>query len=510
MTRLVVGPFNRVEGDLEVTLDVDDGHVRSAQVNAPMFRGFEQILLGRDALDALVVVPRICGICSVSQSAAAAAALARAMGVTPPPDGWRVAQLIQATENLADHLTHFYTFFMPDFAREAYRGHAWFEAVHARFKATVGSAVRDALPARMAFMQAMGLLAGKWPHTLTLQPGGTAQALQASQRLRLVALLAEFRRWLEERLFGDVLEAVVALPDAAALRRWVAARLAQAGTTPADLPLFLQVADDLQLWQTGRATDRYLATDSYLGVDGPLMRGGVWADGRVQPFDPSDVAEDLTHAWLAADGPVQSPSQGLTVPLVDKPGAYTWCKAPRWRGQVLETGALARQMVDGLPLLRDVVAQHGGSVAARVLARLVEVARVLPPARGRRRGRLDRRHPQDGRGVLRPAAVRGGAGGEKRQAGGDAEVHLQRAHLDVRRAGGVRPPRRHPGGEPGAGRPGRQERGRNCAARRWSTCSPTRPRASRRAASCATCTASASTTASCTSSAATRRRCRWR
>jgi Ni,Fe-hydrogenase I large subunit len=119
MTRLVVGPFNRVEGDLEVTLDVDDGHVRSAQVNAPMFRGFEQILLGRDALDALVVVPRICGICSVSQSAAAAAALARAMGVTPPPDGWRVAQLIQATENLADHLTHFYTFFMPDFAREA-------------------------------------------------------------------------------------------------------------------------------------------------------------------------------------------------------------------------------------------------------------------------------------------------------------------------------------------------------------------------------------------------------
>jgi hydrogenase large subunit len=378
MTRLVVGPFNRVEGDLEVTLDVDGGHVRSAQVNAPMFRGFEQILLGRDALDALVVVPRICGICSVSQSAAAAAALARAMGVQAPPDGWRVAQLIQATENLADHLTHFYTFFMPDFAREAYRGHAWFEAVHARFKATVGSAVRDALPARMAFMQAMGLLAGKWPHTLTLQPGGTAQALQASQRLRLVALLAEFRRWLEERLFGDVLEAVAALPDADALRRWAAARLAPSGTTPADLPLFLRVADDLQLWHTGRATDRYLATDAYPGADGPLMRGGVWADGRVQPFDPSDVAEDLTHAWLAAPDPVQPPSEGLTVPLVDKPGAYTWCKAPRWRGQVLETGALARQMVDGLPVLRDVVAQHGGSVAARVLARLVEVARVLP------------------------------------------------------------------------------------------------------------------------------------
>jgi hydrogenase large subunit len=46
MTRLVVGPFNRVEGDLEVTLDVADGAVRAAYVNSPMYRGFEQILQG--------------------------------------------------------------------------------------------------------------------------------------------------------------------------------------------------------------------------------------------------------------------------------------------------------------------------------------------------------------------------------------------------------------------------------------------------------------------------------
>ncbi|MEZ5617482.1 MAG: hypothetical protein R3E40_04290 [Rhodocyclaceae bacterium] len=78
---------------------------------------------------------------------------------------------------------------------------------------------------------------------------------------------------------------------------------------------------------------------------------------------------------------------------------------------------------------------------------------------------------------------------------------------DVR---GVRPPRRHPGGEPGPGRPRRQERGRTARHPARSISSPTRLRASRRNASCATCTANASTTASCTSSAATRRRCRWR
>ena len=79
MTRLVVGPFNRVEGDLEVTLDVSDGRVAAAYVSSPLYRGFEQILIDKAPLDALVFVPRICGICSVAQSAAAAKALAGAM-----------------------------------------------------------------------------------------------------------------------------------------------------------------------------------------------------------------------------------------------------------------------------------------------------------------------------------------------------------------------------------------------------------------------------------------------
>ncbi len=84
-TRLIVGPFNRVEGDLEVHLDVADGAVRSARVNAPLFRGFERMLMGRPPSDALTLTPRICGICSISQSAAAARALAAAGGTPRPP-----------------------------------------------------------------------------------------------------------------------------------------------------------------------------------------------------------------------------------------------------------------------------------------------------------------------------------------------------------------------------------------------------------------------------------------
>ena len=74
-TRRVVGPFNRVEGDLEITLEIAAGRIDAAYVNSPLYRGFEQILQGKMPADALTLVPRICGISSVAQSMASALAL---------------------------------------------------------------------------------------------------------------------------------------------------------------------------------------------------------------------------------------------------------------------------------------------------------------------------------------------------------------------------------------------------------------------------------------------------
>lgn len=367
-TRLV-GPFNRVEGDLEVRLEVEDGRVGAAYVNSPLYRGFESMLAGKAPGDALVIVPRICGICSVAQSAAAAAALRELAGLSMPPNGRLAHNLVGACENLADHLSHFYLFFMPDFAREAYAGRPWFDRVARRFKAVSGTATADALPARAEFMHLMGLMAGKWPHTLSLQPGGTARPLEQAECLQLTALLRAFRRFLERQVFDDSLESVGALAGLSDLAAWRQGR-------NGDLALFLTVAEDLGLDGLGRATDTFLSYGAYEEAHGPLFASGLWQAGQGHPLDPAAIVEDLSHAWLAGDA--SPPAQGQTLPLVDKPEAYTWCKAPRYQGGVAETGALARQMVAGHPLPRELVAAHGGSVTARVLARLLELALVLP------------------------------------------------------------------------------------------------------------------------------------
>ncbi|CAA7626189.1 nickel-dependent hydrogenase large subunit [Magnetospirillum sp. UT-4] len=355
-SRLVVGPFNRVEGDLEVTLDVADGRVRQAHVTAPLYRGFERILRGRPPEDALVIAPRICGICSVSQSTAAARALAAIAGVTPPPAGRLVADLVLAAENAADHLTHFVLFFMPDFARACYGGRPWHQRARERFLAETGEAARRLLPARARLLHVMGLLAGKWPHTLALQPGGVARGVDAGERVRLLAVLADVRAALEAELYGDRLEAVAALDSADALAAWAEAH------SGGDFALFLAIAGDLGLERLGRGPAAFLSAGSF-----GLWPGGTVIAGVPHPYDPALVAEDLTHAWMA----------DAVRPDADKDGAYTWCKAPRLAGRPVEVGALARQVVAADPLALALVGAGGATVRDRVVMRLVELARLL-------------------------------------------------------------------------------------------------------------------------------------
>jgi hydrogenase large subunit len=368
MTRITVGPFNRVEGDLEVRLDIESGRVARAEVTAPLYRGFEQILEGRPPLDALVIAPRICGICSVSQSIAAASALRQAMGVAAAPNGILATNIAHAAENAADHLTHFYIFFMPDFAREAYASHTWHSATAERFTATKGSAAREALPARARLLEIMGVIAGKWPHSLAFQPGGTTRAIELGERVRLNTIAASFRAFLERVVFADTLENVLALSTPDELDRW---RDGRGG----DFAQFLRIADALDLAKLGRGPGLLMSFGAYHETDGALFRAGRRTrDGSIEALPVDRITEDVSHAWMRETS--LDPAESRTLPDADKADAYSWCKAPRLADQPVEVGALARQSVDGQKLIAALLAADGSNVRNRVIARLIETAQL--------------------------------------------------------------------------------------------------------------------------------------
>lgn len=63
-TTIVIDPLTRIEGHSKwvVQVDTNTGTVIDAKASGTMFRGFENILNGRDPRDAPVITQRICGV----------------------------------------------------------------------------------------------------------------------------------------------------------------------------------------------------------------------------------------------------------------------------------------------------------------------------------------------------------------------------------------------------------------------------------------------------------------
>jgi Ni,Fe-hydrogenase I large subunit len=256
-------------------------------------------------------------------------------GIAPPRQRPPGANLTLAAENLADHLTHFYLFFMPDFARAEYESRRWYHGVAERFRATVGSAPNEVLPARARFMQAMGPARRQ----MAAYAGGAARRLDAAAAK-----------------LGDLSPAphparVSRLPRTHHLRRAAggvrrARQPCGAGSAgqreQGDLRSFLAIADDLDLWRLGRGTERFMSYGCYAQDERRLFPAGVW-HGRLQALDPGAIDRGHGHSWYAATGRPQHPAEGGTLPVAERtapiPGASRrawaarWWRPARWRGR---------------------------------------------------------------------------------------------------------------------------------------------------------------------------------
>jgi len=69
----------KIEGEAELELVENNNIIEFAKIKFYNFRGFERILKNRPYLDALVINPRICGICGHSHLLATAKAIESAL-----------------------------------------------------------------------------------------------------------------------------------------------------------------------------------------------------------------------------------------------------------------------------------------------------------------------------------------------------------------------------------------------------------------------------------------------
>lgn len=176
--------LNRVEGDLEFQVDLDGNTVVDARCVGTLFRGFEQLLIGRAPKDGLVITPRVCGICGTAHLYTAALALERLAGLPVTPHATLVRNLCLMAENVQSDLRQSFLFFTPDFCNAIYAAHPLAAELNAAFTPLKGSVVRGTLKATRDVLGIVALFGGQWPHSTYMLPGWWSGMVSPSQGCR--------------------------------------------------------------------------------------------------------------------------------------------------------------------------------------------------------------------------------------------------------------------------------------------------------------------------------------
>src|SRR5271166_2537293 len=107
-SRIKIDPISRIEGHLRIDAEVDGGLVSKAWASCTMWRGIENILLGRDPREAWLFAQRFCGVCTTVHALASVRAVEDALGIQVPPNAQYIRNLILIAHALQDHIVHFY------------------------------------------------------------------------------------------------------------------------------------------------------------------------------------------------------------------------------------------------------------------------------------------------------------------------------------------------------------------------------------------------------------------
>jgi len=369
VTRTITfSPFSRLEGDLQVNVEVQGGQIASAHASGTLYRGFELMLRGRDPMDAIVITCRVCGQCGLAHSAAASAAIRSLAGISMPPNASVAVNVMMAIETVLSHLTHFYLSFAPDLVEPPCADKAM-----ERFLPPGGRSISRALRAREDILGILGLLAGKWPNTLALQPGGTTRPVDASEIRRAHGMLGEFTEFVRDQVIGCEPDRWLALRTAADLDRW----LGEGSHAGSDVGLLVALALERGLDKIGMWPARFLSSGGWPDSGGRMLTRPGFYDGHPAEMDPARIAEHVKYSWYDPSEGGVPPFDGESEPAPERTEAYSWTKAPRYAGQPAEVGPLARLVNGADPFVMDLLAKYGPSAFVREMARLHETIRLL-------------------------------------------------------------------------------------------------------------------------------------
>jgi [NiFe] hydrogenase large subunit/hydrogenase large subunit len=198
----------------------------------------------------------------------------------------------------------------------------------------------EALEWQRDFIQMHAVLGGKNPHLQSFLVGGMATPVDPNSQAAInAATIADLKRLVTK---------------------------ARDFVTRVYIPDLLAIASFYKDWAGhGRGVGNYLVYGEYPETDGPtpalFLPSGVIRNrdlSKLEAFDPKKVSEYVSHSWYDYEGGNDKPLHpfdGQTRPnytgpnppyeYLDTNAKYSWLKSPRYDGEPMEVGPLARMLV---------------------------------------------------------------------------------------------------------------------------------------------------------------------
>lgn len=390
--RIVVDPITRIEGHLRIEADIENGKIINAYSSGTMVRLLEEILRGRDPKDAWAFVGRVCGVCTSIHSLTSVRSVEDALDITIPPNAELVRNIMFCAQYMHDHVVHFYHLHAMDWvdvvnalkadpkktselaqsiSKWPKSSPGFFSDIQARIKKFVDSGqlgifsngywghpayklpaevnliglahYLEALEWQKEIVKVHAIFGGKNPHPNYLV-GGMACAIGIddvsginAERLAYVGqLLQDGKEFIEQVYIPDLMAIASFYKDWGAIGGGLGNYLVYG-----DLP-----------------TNGYRDPSSYKFPVGAILNRDISTIHDVDLKKEDEVQEFITHSWYEykeGDKKGLHPWKGESTIKYTGPKPpfehlntdekYSYLKTPRWKGNAMEVGPLARVLV---------------------------------------------------------------------------------------------------------------------------------------------------------------------
>lgn len=332
---VVIDPITRMSGFLGIEVEVEGDKIIDAKAVGNLFRGFEKILKGRHALDAVYLTERICGICSSAHSVASTLALKDALEITPSLNVRYIRDLIHAFDIIQNHIRHFYLFTVPDYVKfdsinpVSETCHKDYRIPDNLNNKIQGDYIKSIEYSKLAHV-GVALLGGKSPHNHGILPGVVTGSLDRFRIEELKSMINKIKDFVDNYMLEDV-------------------------------DIISNYYNDY--FEKGDTYNNFLSFGLFDYEDFSYVKPSVIINGIRQEFDKDKIRENIAYSWYKPEG-------GQVVEDINKEGAYSFVKSPRYDKWAMEVGPLARMILSGRYKLQN-------STMDRITARCLEASVIL-------------------------------------------------------------------------------------------------------------------------------------